>query len=67
MLVENRQGNGFELLKCSTRISAKEREIAEIVIHTMVVLSLKKDNLLLQPLALMIVSPNDMQVRQILA
>ena len=64
VLVENRQGNGFDKLKCSTRINSRERDIAEIVIHTMIVLSLKKDNLLLQPLALMMVSPNDMQVRQ---
>eukprot|EP00795_Rhopilema_esculentum_P010371 gene10371-19073_t len=61
LLLNNMQGNGFEKLKCTPFFDDQERQISEVVIHTMIVLSLKSATTpILQPLALISLRPQDM-------
>ena len=62
MLVENKQGGGFDMLKCSPHLEQQHAELAEIVIHAQIVFSLKPNSLLLQPLALLAAKPSAMIV-----
>ena len=62
MLVENKQGDGFDMLKCSPQLEQHHAELAEIVIHAQIVFSLKPSSLLLQPLALLAANPSAMVV-----
>ena len=46
----------------SPQLDQQDAELAEVVIHTHIALSINSSNLLLQPLALFMVSPRDMKV-----
>jgi len=60
MLIENKQGGEFEMLKCSPKLEQQHVELAEIVIHALFVFSLKPNSLLLRPLALLALDPSTM-------
>ena len=62
MLIENKQGGEFEMLKCSPKLEQQHVELAEIVIHALFVFSLKPNSLLLRPLALLALDPSTMIV-----
>ena len=64
MLVENKQGDGFDMLECCPQLEQQNQnaELAEIVIHAQIVFSLKPNSLLLQPLALLAANPSAMLV-----
>ena len=61
-LVENKLGNGFDMLTYSPQLLSQNVEVAEIIVHVYIALLLKKDNILLSPLHCLAFSPETMIV-----
>ena len=60
--LHNRQAGACHYLNPATEQSPLEKEIAEMVIHTVIVLFSQQQNLLTQPLCLLAANPDAMRV-----
>ena len=60
--LRNRQAAYCHYLDPSTEQSPLEREMADLVIHTIIVLLSQQQNLLVQPLCLLAANPDSMRV-----
>eukprot|EP00794_Sanderia_malayensis_P006458 gene6457-7190_t len=60
MLLEDGQSSEIELLNVTSSMNQREKGIAELVMHLLITLSLKNKDLLVQPLALLMLDPKSM-------